>query len=150
MKSSIGQYLAILIPLYFAALWLTITTVLGVASGWYRLVARFPDQIEEPLLQIRGQSGTMGLRVRMRGVLTLSVCSSGLRVGIMRLLGPFCRDFFVPWEAISIARKNDWLGSVARLQFGNPGVGSLTIRADVADKLAHAAMGAWPENRAVP
>ena len=34
---------------------------------------------------------------------------------------------------------------VAKLQFGSPGVGSLTIPARVANRLARAALGRWPE-----
>jgi hypothetical protein len=145
LNSLIEQNFAVFL-LFFAALWLTVTTILAILSGWFRLVARFPNQIVEPLLRIRGQSGYMGLGVSMQGILTLSVCPSGLRVGIMRVFGPFCRDFFVPWEAISITRKNVLLlWPVAKLQFGSPSVGSLTIPAHVANRLARAAMGRWPE-----
>jgi hypothetical protein len=145
LNSSIEQNFAGFFPLFFAALWLTVTTILAMLSGWFRLMARFPNQTEEPLLRIRWQSGSMGLGVSMRGILTLSVCPSGLRVGIMRVFGPFCRDFFVPWEALSISRKNVLPWQTARLQFGGPGIGSLTIRADLANRLARAAMGRWPE-----
>lgn len=150
MARSIEQNPAFFFPLFFAALWLTITTILAVLSGWFRLMAKFPNQIAEPLLRVRGQSGSMGLGVSMQGVLTLSVCPLGLRVGIMRLFGPFCRDFFVPWDAISITRKNSLFWRVAKLQFGSPGVGSLTIPAHAANKLARAAMGRWPETGSFP
>lgn len=150
MSSSIEQNLPVFFPMFFAALWLSVTTILAVLSGWFRLMARFPNQIAEPLLRVRGQSGSMGLGVSMHGVLTLSVCPLGLRVGIMRVFGPFCRDFFVPWEAISITRKNQLLWPVAKLQFGSPGVGSLTIPAHVANRLARAAMGRWPETGPFP
>jgi hypothetical protein len=145
LNSLIEQNFAVVFPLFFAALWLTVTTVLAVLSGWFRLMARFPNQTMEPLLRIRGQSGSMGLGVSMRGILTLSVCPSGLRVGIMRVFGPFCRDFFVPWEALSVTRKTVLFWPVAKLQFGSPGVGSLSIPAHVANRLARAALGRWPE-----
>jgi hypothetical protein len=145
LNSQIQQNVAVFFPLFFVAVWLTVTTGLAVSSGWFQLVARFPNQTEEPLLRVRGQSGSMGRGVRMRGILTLSVCPSGLRVGIMRVFGPFCRDFFVPWEAISIVRKSVLVWPVAKLEFGSPAIGSLTIPAHVANKLARAAMGLWPE-----
>jgi hypothetical protein len=96
LNSLIEQNFAVFFSLFFAGLWLTVTTLLAVLSGWFRLMARFPDQAMEPLLRIRGQSGSMGLGVGMRGILTLRVCDSGLRVGMTRIFGPFCRDFFVP------------------------------------------------------
>jgi hypothetical protein len=145
LNSLIEQNFAVSFPLFFAALWLAVTTVLAVLSGWFRLAARFPNQTMEPILRVRGQSGSMGLGVSMGGILTLSVCPSGLRVGMMRVFGPFCRDFFVPWEAINIIRKSVLFWPVAKLQFGSPAIGSLTIPAHVADRLARAAMRGWPE-----
>ena len=68
----------------------------------------------------------------------------------LRVFGPFCRDFFVRWEDISIIRKNTLFWRVAELRFGSPVVGSLTIPARVADRLSHAAMGRWPEAGSFP
>ena len=150
MNSLIEQNLAVFFPLFFVALWLAVTTVLAELSGWFRLMARFPNRTMEPLLRVRGQSGSMGIGVVMRGILTLSVCPSGLRVGIMRVFGPFCRDFFVPWEAISIIRKGVLFWPVAKVQFGSPAIGSLTIPAHVANRFARAAMGRWPETGPFP
>jgi hypothetical protein len=85
--------------LFFATLWFAVTTLLGVMSNWFVLAQRYPDRKEEALLTLRGQSGSMGLGVRMNHILKISVCPSGLRIGMSRVFGPFCRDFFVPWEA---------------------------------------------------
>jgi len=138
------QNLPVLLPLLSVAVWLMATTVLGLLSGWFRLVAEYPDQAIEPIQRLRGQSGRIGL-VTMRGILTLSVCTSGLRVGMMRFFGPFCRDFFVPWERIAVVRTTTLFSPAAELQFGDPPVGTLTIPAHTANKLARAAMGRWPE-----
>jgi hypothetical protein len=130
--------------LFFVVVWLAVTTILALLSGWFRLMAAYPDQSIEPILRLRGQSGTMG-GVSMRGVLTLSVCPTGLRVGMMRLFGPFCRNFLVPWENIAVVRKKTLFWPVAELQFGKPAVGRLRIPAQAANKIAQAAMGCWPE-----
>jgi hypothetical protein len=145
LNSFIAQNNAVFFPLFFVSLWLTVTTLLAVLSGWFRLMAKFPNQPMEPILRVRGQSGWMGLGVSMSGILTLAVCPSGLRVGIMRVFGPFCRDFFVPWEDIRVVRRTVLFWPVAKLQFGSPAIGSLTIPAHVAIRLARAAMGRWPE-----
>ena len=131
--------------LLFVAGWLTITTLAALLSGWFRLMAAYPDQAVEPNLRLRWQSGKMGRWVYMRAILTLSICPSGLRVGVMRVFGPFCRDFFVPWKSITVVRTTSLFLPVVELQFGNPPVGTLTITPDVADRLARAAMGRWPE-----
>jgi hypothetical protein len=144
LNSPIGQNLAVFVPLVFVALWLTVTTVLALLSGWFRLMAEFPDQAIEPILRLRGQAGRVG-GVGMHGILILSVSRYGLGVGMNRAFGPFCRDFFVPWERIAVVRTTALFAPAAELQFGNPAVGTLTIRAHVANRLARAAMGLWPE-----
>lgn len=144
------QNLPIFFPLFFVALWLAVTTILALLSGWFKLTAEFPDQSIEPILRLRGQSGTMGLGVGMRGILILSVCPTGLRVGMMRIFGPFCRDFFVPWESIAVVRKTVLFRPVAKLQLGNPVVGTLSIPTHAADRIARAAMGCWPEKGPFP
>jgi len=146
----IEQNIAVFFPLFFASLWLTVTAILAVLSGWFRLMAKFPDQAMEPILRVGGLSGSMGLGVNLSGILSLGVCFSGLRVGILRVFGPFCRDFFVPWEEITVTRTTVWSRPVAKLQFGSPAIGSLTISSHVADRLAGAAMGRWPETGPFP
>jgi hypothetical protein len=143
--SSIEQNFAIVFPFFFAAMWLTVTTILALLTGWFRLMEVFPDQSIEPILKLRGQSGTMGLGVSMHGILTLSVCPTGLRVGMMRIFGPFCRTFFIPWESIAVTRKTILVWPFAKLQFGYPVVGTLRLSTRTADRIARAAMGHWPE-----
>ena len=145
-EHNLGAYF----PLFFAAIWLVVTTMLTFLSGWLGLMERYPDQAGEPILRLRGQSGSMGLGVNMRGILTLSVCASGLRVGMWRLFGPFCRSFLVPWESIAVVRKAGLFGSMVRLEFGNPPIGRLSIPAATADRLARAAMGRWPDATPIP
>jgi hypothetical protein len=150
LNSLIEQNIAVLFPLFFASLWLTVCTILAVLSGWFRLTAKFPNQAMEPTLRVRWQCGSMGLGVSMSRILTLGVCPSGLRVGIMRVFGPFCRDFFVPWEDIRVTRRSVLFWPVAKLQFGSPAIGSLTISAHLANRLARVAMGRWPETGPFP
>jgi hypothetical protein len=132
-------------PFFFVVLWLAVTTLLGLLSGWYLLMIRYPNQEEKSLLQLKHQSGSMGFGVRLRGILKINVCPSGLRIGITRIFGIFSRDFLVPWEEIRVKRKDRFLWQAAELRFGNPAVGKLSIRAHVADRLARSASGHWPE-----
>ena len=59
--------------MFFCGLWFAITLMLGGLSGWYGLADRYPDQPEEPMVELKGQSGFMGPGVRLNGVLTLWV-----------------------------------------------------------------------------
>jgi hypothetical protein len=61
------------------------------------------------------------------------------------MFGIFCRDFFVPWDAISVSRKVRFLRIVATISCGRPAVGNLTLSAEMADRIARAAGGLWPE-----
>jgi hypothetical protein len=141
----IQKNLAALFPVYFAALWLFITTFLGFLSGWFTLANAYPDRDEEALLKLRFLSGSMGAGVSMHGILKLDVCHTGLRVGILRLFGIFERDFFVPWTEITVERRTRFFMPMADLRFGNPALGHLALYPYVADRLARAADGRWPE-----
>jgi hypothetical protein len=128
----------------FVVFWVMFTTLLAFWSGWFRLVDQYPDQAEKPMLRLRWQSGTLG-RGKMRSVLTLSACPSGLRVGMSRFMAPLCRPFFVPWEHFAIVRENTLLGPIAKLQFGNPVSGTIPLPVYAANRLARAAGKRWPE-----
>jgi len=109
----------------------------------------FPDQVEKELIRLKNQSGSMG-GVGMRGILNISVCRSGLRIGMLRIFGPFCRDFFVPWEQLRVERKDGMLGKTAMLRFGEPRIGWLRVPSHIADRLARSSQGRWPEDGTFP
>lgn len=133
---------------FFILLWLFVGVILGFFSGWYSLMRAFPDRpYEEALAIFSNESGMVGL-VSMRGILKLSPCHSGLRVGIMRLFGPFQKNFFVPWNAISVSRKVKLGWRYAELSFGT--FGSLRISDLLADRLWQTAPQSWPEKGAPP
>lgn len=56
----------------------------------------------------------------------------------------------MPWEDVRVTRKTVLLWPVAKLQFGSPVIGSLTIPAHIANRLARAAIGRWPESGPFP
>jgi hypothetical protein len=140
-------------PLYFLLafplLWFAVTMILSFLSGWFRLMERYPNSDEIPIVTLANQSGSLGL-VSMRGILKLSVCASGLRIGIMRIFGPFCREFLVPWNEITVTRSDRYFWKVAKLSFGQPSNGNLKVFAEVADRMARAAGNRWPEQGSFP
>lgn len=137
-------------PIFFAAMWLGVTTLLALFSGWFFLMIRFPNQPDEsPLLVLKGQSGSMGVGVSMNGILRLSACRSGLRLGLFRLFGPFCRDIYVPWNEISVSRKTSFGREYAELRFGGR-FWRLRVAGHVADRLWRAVPDSWPEEGTPP
>jgi hypothetical protein len=137
------------LPAVFGA-WLAATAILGRVSGWYELAARYPDRREFNLLMFDTQSGIMGPGVVINGILTLNACPSGLRVRIWRLLGPFSRPFFVPWTDIRVESRTHLFLKMARLGFGQPEVGVLSIEAGMWARLAEAAELAADDPRRLP
>src|SRR5580658_7860930 len=133
----------------FPLFWFAVTMLLSFLSGWFGLMERYPDRTESALAVLANQSGSLGI-VSMRRILKLSICPSGLKVGIMRIFGPFSRDFFVPWDEITVTRADRFLQKVAKLSFGRPPAGNLTIRAEVADRIARTAGKPWPESGPFP
>ncbi len=128
---------------FFALVWLLVSVILGYSSGWYSLMRIYPDlPNEEVLAVLTGESGIIG-PVSMHGILKLSPCRSGLRVGIMRLFGPFSRDFLVPWNTISVSRKAMLGWRYAELYFGTNG--KLRISDLLADRLWQMVPQSWPE-----
>ena len=125
-----------LFPLFFLAMWLAVTALLGAMSGWFELQRRFPDTREPAYLTLRMRSGRMRFGVHMSGILTLSACPSGLRVGVWRLFGPFQRAFLVPWDEIEARPRTLLLWPSMRLCFGRPEAGRLTIDARLWQRLA--------------
>jgi hypothetical protein len=138
-----NNYWIFLFPLIFVGLWLLVGTLLGVMSGWFGLMRRFPDRPQPAILKLNNAYGSMG-GVNFNGILVLSVCPDGLRIGVWRIFAPFARNIFVPWVALSVTRRDRVLWKIAVLRFGASGP-QLKIMSHVADRLAAAARGHWPE-----
>jgi hypothetical protein len=128
--------LVVLLIAIFIGLYLLITTLLGALSGVGGLARRFPDRDEMPRVELKGQSGAMGLGVQLRNVLTLAACPSGLRVTVWRAVAPFSKPFLVPWAEIHASPKKALLIELTRLGFGAPEAGSLTIAARLWQRLS--------------
>ena len=117
----------LLFPIGFAMLWVLVTTLLGFASGWFRLQDRFLDSGTEPaLLKLGFRSGALGW-VNLNNALTLSACRSGLRIGMWKALGPFQRPFLVPWAQPRAGPVRRLVVSRVQLSLGTPAVGRLEI-----------------------
>lgn len=132
--------LAVFLAVFFVALWLAITSLLGRMAGWFRLQDAFPDRTDQPLRRMRFQSGAMGsflgLPVNYGNCLRFGICSRGLRVSVARIIGPFQRPFFVPWSSMKIRRHRMMFGRYFRLAFGEPEVGGLIVSRRTAVRLA--------------
>ncbi len=140
MDHFLKDHFALIFPFYFCALWLLITTILATISGWFALQERFPPRPAQVLRSLYFQSAAMGRgagkpRTNFNGVLTISICAEGLEIDMLRIFGPFCRAFFVPWEDITITPRKTFFGTVTDLTFGTPAIATLTARRRLADAI---------------
>jgi hypothetical protein len=138
----LDKYFRFLFPVVFIGMWFFVTTTLAKKSGWYALAKRYPDRMEPAIRKLRFQSGWVG-SVSMSGILRLEACSSGLRVGIWKIFGPFSRDFFVPWSDVHVERTRRFIWNVAKLNFDE--IGTLILFDYAANRLARSSSGHWPE-----
>ncbi|HPA38142.1 MAG TPA: hypothetical protein PLV04_05315 [Phenylobacterium sp.] len=122
-----------------------ILALLSALSGWFELQKLYPDRDDEVLARFRFRSGSLGkaLPVHMNGMLHLTACRSGLRVGMWRLFGPFSRNFLVPWQDIAVSRSRRLIWRRAVISLGAES--KLEISGHLADRIALAAGSDWPE-----
>ena len=123
-------------PLLFVGIWLVISVVLGAMSGWFGLQQWYPDDgTEEPLLTLRGQSGTVGF-IAFNNALRLKAYRSGFGVSIPRFFAPFLKPLLIPWGEVKVEETTTFFVPMVRLQFGEPSNGSLKISARTWSRLA--------------
>lgn len=138
------QYMLLALPVVIiVALFFTGWTI-GAQSGWYSLMRLYPNKDEQPIKVFQGQSGWMN-GLSFNGILVLSVCPSGLRVSVPRIFGPLSEPYFIPWGDIRVYRKIEYFMPAARMEFGEPSKGALSVRAATANRLARVAGKNWPE-----
>ena len=88
-------------PFLFVGMWLLISTVLGMWSGWNTLQDECPDRQERPNLRLRFQSGALGSgrlwnpwgNVQYGNCLRLDACPAGLRISLWKISDPSCVRF---------------------------------------------------------
>ena len=143
MDNDSSKFFLALFPFLFVGGWLLISTFLMMKAGWFDLARKYPDRNDTALRKLRLQSGKMS-GVSMSRILRFEPCDTGLRVGMSKLFGPFCRDFFVPWDQIRVKRRDRFIWRIAELTFGN-GPENLILMDYVANRLARSAGSNWPE-----
>jgi hypothetical protein len=143
MTPPILRWLPVLFPLIFLMMWLVITSLVGLLSGWFRLQSWYSDDgTDEVLFSTPALPGYMGrLGVRLSGWLTLGASRKGLSLRVFRLLAPFQRPLLIPWSEVQASPPiGGWFGGErVTLQFGEPPVGQLAITAQTWARLVGAA-----------
>lgn len=138
MSLEAEYWFLIAFPFMFLGVWTLVSIFLGFLSGWFSLQEWYADDgIEEPLLTLRWQSGSMGLGVNFGNCLTLAAKPKGLSIRLWRLFGPFQRPLLIPWREIKAEPKRLLFFRMVRLSLGS--TGSLKIREATWNRLLAAA-----------
>ena len=131
-------------PIFFVAMWLTVTTVLSMVSGWRILAAKFPNRPDATVLATFWFcSGVMGAGVNYGGCLTIQPCQEGLRVSVWKLFAPFDRPILAPWSEVRPERRRRFIVDRVVLRFGAVEAGHLEISPSLAERIADAAGARW-------
>jgi hypothetical protein len=114
---------------FFLCLWLVLSAVLALTSGWIGLSREFRS--EEPIegQRFRFASGSLGLwplaATSYGSCLFLTVNDSGFRLSIFFLFRFLCPPLFIPWSAVKSVEARRFLFfryAVVRLLRGWPAV----------------------------
>ena len=139
-SEQIIRWLPFAFPLLFVGMWLFISTLLGLTTGWFNLQQWYPDDGgEEPLLTLHGQSGAMGWGANLNNCLRLRAYRSGFGIGIWRIVAPFQKPLLIPWGEMKATETRSWFVQMVRLDFGDSPSGSIRISVKSWERLAEAA-----------
>jgi hypothetical protein len=124
--------------------YLTVSFVISWWSGWAVLARRFRLRSKFTGSRWRGQSGQMRWLCGYRGCLTVGADSEGLYLATFPFFPLFHPPLFIPWNEVSMAKKNLLFVSGVRFQLGKVLPIPLWIRERLAERLRGVAGSGHP------
>jgi hypothetical protein len=142
------------LPLLFVAMWIAVTTILGVLAGHMALLARFPPVEEEEDEAFSFASGRMRW-VSYNNALHVGIGENGLHLAANRLFRPLFRHGIpcIPWRELRVLRSQaeGWVARFRGSKFEVRALGlgfTLYGRAGVAVERKLASLGLSPPDHA--
>src|SRR5262245_26166109 len=104
-------------PLFFAALWLSISLLLSWIGGWQKLAGSY--SANQKITGVRFWMNSAGMRwgVSYRGCVNLGAAPEGLFLSVFPLFRAGHPPLLIPWADISISRVKWIFMETARLEF---------------------------------
>lgn len=132
--------------LYFIALWVLVSYVLGLLSGWIALSRRFRGTGAFYSYQWPLQSLRMGtLPVSYRNCANLGADEAGLYLAVFPLFRLGHAPLFIPWSEIEVVSGvRGFIFKSRKLLLGRQERIPLVVSVSLAEKLREAAAEAWP------
>jgi hypothetical protein len=130
----------------FDVLFLYFTTALVVSwwSGWAVLARQFRLRTKFSDSKWRGQSGQMRWLCSYRGCLTIGGNSEDLYLATFSFFPPFHPPLFIPWNEVSLAKRNLLFITGVRFELGKETSVPLWVRERLAARLKSVAGTGYP------
>ena len=126
---------ALLVPVAFPVMWLSICTLFGRLSGWHHMARHYALPAEPPGVSTQLAGGRVGL-VQYKGVLWVGADDAGLVLGVLLLWRrghPWLR---IPWERVRTGERGGFLTEAQTLHIDAGGhTVDLRLGARTADAL---------------
>ena len=114
-------------PLFFVGLWLLVSTILSVMSGWTDLAKRFRSSRRPDGRTLSWQVVSVGF-VPENGVTALVVGRDGLYLSsflIFRFMRP---PLLIPWSEVRLVSSRSFFGRLERFELDLASATTLTIK----------------------
>jgi len=135
MNPESSPWLFLLIPVYFVSLWLLVTTLLSIP--WLLLQKEYAATQEPDGQKFLARRLALGM-VRYNNCATVFVAPGGLYLRVARILCPWGKPLFIPWERMDPAKITSFLWSPCwgtRIHRTEGGSIRLTLAGSVLDAL---------------
>jgi hypothetical protein len=144
-----SNYLVLLVVVGLIIIWLLLSALIGLLTGWYTLMACYPDRAERAVAKRSKAPATMG-GASLNGMLSIAVCPSGLRFAMNRFFAPFSRSFLVPWSDIKIAQKHSFMPHPRTILLLGEAGRKVTLSPEFMSALMRDGASVWPEALLLP
>jgi hypothetical protein len=136
----------LLVLLFFAVLWIGVTSLVLRLSGWLALERSYRASGGAKGIPVRLRAAKLGRGFigQFRNVLTLWVGKEGLQLHVLVLFGPNRSDLFFPWADISVSRGRQYFSEYVELTFARAPAIRLRIYGHAAVMVRNAAGSDWP------
>ena len=134
------EWVRVLFPLLFVALWCLMGVLLAWIGGWGVLARHYPARSGSDGRRFWFRSARLG-GVNYGGCLTLTVSAAGLRVAALPLFRSGHPPLFIPWGDVAVTVGRTWIFPWVELTFAQCPGPTFRIARRLAEALARESGG---------
>jgi hypothetical protein len=144
MQPWVDKHLILFVLFVVVLVYFTVSLVVRWWSGWAVLAQQFRLRTKFNGSRWRGQSGQMRWLCGYSGCLIVGANSEGLYVATLSFFPLFHPPLFIPWDKVSVAKKNLLFVTGVRFQLGKESSVPLWVRERLAERLRGVAGRGYP------